>query len=93
MTARAARAIRRRCQGHSQNRDGLGVSELFLASVKDAGFILAAKDYRLKAYLLGRALTALVRSDLQRPARLALERGPMSDAGNLMPRRRARRGS
>jgi hypothetical protein len=53
MSARRARAIRRRCQQHSQNRDGLGVSELFLAPPEDAAAILAARDFRLKAYLLG----------------------------------------
>ena len=61
MTARAARRIRRRCQRHSQNRDGLGVSELFLAPADDAAIILAARDLRLKAYLLGRGLAAFVR--------------------------------
>ena len=53
MTARAARAIRKRSQAHSQNRNGLGVSELFLASSADASAILAACDTRLKLYLLG----------------------------------------
>lgn len=51
--ARRARAIRRRCRQHSQNLDGLGVSELFLAPAEDAAAVLAASDFRLKCYLLG----------------------------------------
>jgi hypothetical protein len=53
MRARLARSIRKRCQQHSQNRNGLGVSELFLAPPRDAGVILAANDSRLIRYLLG----------------------------------------
>ncbi|MFQ5589866.1 MAG: hypothetical protein ACE5HE_01770 [Phycisphaerae bacterium] len=53
ITARRARIIRRGCQRRSQNRDGLGVSELFLAPPADAAVILAASDVRLKYYLLG----------------------------------------
>lgn len=48
-----AKQIRRRCQKHSQNRDGLGVSELFLAPPADAKFILSAKTFALKTFLLG----------------------------------------
>lgn len=48
-----AKQIRRRCQTHSQNRNGLGVSELFLAPPADANFILSAKTRALKIYLLG----------------------------------------
>jgi hypothetical protein len=51
--ARRARAIRRGCQRRSQHREGLGVSELFLAPPFDAAIILAAADFRLKRYLLG----------------------------------------
>lgn len=51
--AKRAKQIRRRCRKHSQNRTGLGISELFLACPKDAAFILAAKTLALKAYLLG----------------------------------------
>jgi hypothetical protein len=51
--ARHARSIRRGCQRRSQHRDGLGVSELFLAPPVDAHIILAATDTRLKLYLLG----------------------------------------
>ena len=51
--AKRAKQIRRRCQEHSQNRNGLGISELFLAPPEDAEFILAAKTYALKTYLLG----------------------------------------
>ena len=53
MSARRARRIRRRCQSNSQYRDGLGVSELFLAPPADALAILAVRDTRLKLYLLG----------------------------------------
>jgi len=53
MTARSARAIRKRSQVRSQNPNGLGVSELFLASRHEASVILAAGDTRLKMYLLG----------------------------------------
>lgn len=51
--AKRVKQIRRRCQEHSQNRNGLGISELFLAPPKDAEFILAAQSYALKTYLLG----------------------------------------
>ncbi len=53
ITARRARAIRRGCQRRSQHRDGLGVSELFLAPPVDANIIIAATDVRLRLYLLG----------------------------------------
>ncbi|MBN2563799.1 MAG: hypothetical protein JXQ75_23015 [Phycisphaerae bacterium] len=53
MTAKRARHIRRGCQQRSQNRDGLGVSELFTAPQEDARDILDAQDLRLKRYLLG----------------------------------------
>ena len=53
MKARTLRALRRRSQRRSQNRNGMGVSELFLASKADATMILAAEDARLKQYLLG----------------------------------------
>ncbi len=53
MKARTLRAVRRRSQRRSQNRDGLGVSELFLASKADVAVILSAEDVRLKQYLLG----------------------------------------
>ncbi len=53
ITARKARMIRRGCQRRSQNRDGLGVSELFLAPPNEAAVILSASDIRLKYYLLG----------------------------------------
>ncbi len=48
-----AKQIRRRCQRHSQNHNGLGVSELFLAPQADAKVILEAKTPALKIYLLG----------------------------------------
>ena len=51
--AKRAKQIRRRCLKHSQNRNGLGISELFLAPPQDAEVILAAKSYALKIYLLG----------------------------------------
>jgi len=51
--ARQARRIRRRCQRRSQNRNGLGVSELFLAPSADAEAILSTTDARLKLFLLG----------------------------------------
>ena len=51
--AKRAKQIRRRCQKHSQNRNGLGISELFLAPREDAEFILAAKSCAFKTYLLG----------------------------------------
>ena len=51
--ARQAKRIRRRCRQHSQNQNGLGISELFLAPPADAQVILAAKTSQLKAYLLG----------------------------------------
>ncbi len=53
VTARQARSIRRRCRRCSQHLEGLGVSELFLASPVDAAVIVASKDVRLKLYLLG----------------------------------------
>lgn len=53
MSARRARAIRRRSRNVSQFHEGLGVSELFLAAPADAEAILAASDTRLKMYLLG----------------------------------------
>jgi|GEM_PF-2771572 len=53
MTAKHARSIRKRSQKHSQYQDGLGVSELFLADTQAAQEILAARDVRLKCYLLG----------------------------------------
>ncbi len=53
MSARLARAIRRRCQSNSQDRNGMGISELFLAPAADAAAILAVADLRLKRYLLG----------------------------------------
>ena len=51
--ARKARAIRRASRLRSQHRDGLGVSELFLAGDADAAVIIMASDMRLKMYLLG----------------------------------------
>ncbi len=53
VTARRVRSIRRRCRQRSQHLEGLGVSELFLASPVDAAVIVASKDARLKLYLLG----------------------------------------
>ncbi len=53
ISARLARTIRRHSQLRSQNREGLGVSELFLAPEEEAVVILAATDIRLKYYLLG----------------------------------------
>ena len=53
ISARKARTIRRHSQCRSQNREGLGVSELFLASEEEALIILAVTDIRLKYYLLG----------------------------------------
>ncbi len=53
ISGRQARTIRRGSQRRSQNRDGLGVSELFLAPVDVAEIILAVTDVRLKRYLLG----------------------------------------
>ncbi len=53
MSARQARHIRRRSQSRSQNENGCGVSELFLASSADAEIILRTKDLRLKYWLLG----------------------------------------
>ncbi|GJM23896.1 MAG: hypothetical protein DHS20C16_03110 [Phycisphaerae bacterium] len=53
MSARLVRAIRRRCQRNSQDRNGMGISELFLAPADDAAAILAVADLRLKQYLLG----------------------------------------
>ena len=48
-----ARKIRRRSQQVSQDRQGMGVSELFLGRPSDVERILAAHDTRLKLYLLG----------------------------------------
>lgn len=53
LNARQARSIRRGSQRRSQNRDGLGISELFTAPASDAAIILQATDNRLKYYLLG----------------------------------------
>ena len=53
ISTRLARTIRRHSQLRSQNREGLGVSELFLAPEEEAVIILAATDIRLKYYLLG----------------------------------------
>ena len=53
ITARKVRSIRRGCQKRSQNRNGLGISELFLAPDVDAEIILSVMDLRLKFYLLG----------------------------------------
>ena len=53
MTARRARQIRRRCQRNSQSLNHFGVSELFLAPARDAEVILAARDLRLRCWLLG----------------------------------------
>ena len=53
MKARHFRTIRRCCQRHSQHRNGLGVSELFLAPSHHVEVILGANDLRLKRYLLG----------------------------------------
>ena len=53
ITARQARFVRRASQRRSQNRDGLGVSELFLAPREGAALILATRDMRLRRYLLG----------------------------------------
>ena len=54
ITARQARLIHRASQRRSQNRDGMGVSELFLAPAKEAEIILRVTDARLtKRYLLG----------------------------------------
>lgn len=52
-SARRVRSIRRASQRRSQCRDGLGVSELFLAPPGEAEFVLNARDTRLKRYLLG----------------------------------------
>lgn len=57
LTARQARAFRRASQRRSQNRGGLGLSELFLAPPIEAALILAVRDFRLKRYLLGLTLT------------------------------------
>ena len=53
MNSRQVRRIRRSCQRRSQNRNGLGVSELFTAHPLEARRILSATDARLKQYLLG----------------------------------------
>lgn len=53
LTSRKLRSIRRASQRRSQNRNGLGISELFLAPLDHAAVILEASDKRLKWYLLG----------------------------------------
>ncbi len=53
ITARKARAIRRGSLRRSQDRNGLGVSELFLAPPANAAVILTVRDLRLLRYLLG----------------------------------------
>ena len=53
MSARQARHLRRRSQSRSQNENGCGLSELFLASPADAAIILKTNDLRLKYWLLG----------------------------------------
>jgi len=53
MSARRIRQIRRASQRRSDNRNGLGVSELFTAPPKDARVILEVRDPRFKRYLLG----------------------------------------
>ena len=53
LSGKQARHIRRRCQRRSQNPNGLGFSELFLASQEDAAIIVATHDLRLKYWLLG----------------------------------------
>ncbi len=53
MSAKDVRHIRRRSQSRSQNRNGLGFSEMFLAAPADAAIILATSDLRLKYWLLG----------------------------------------
>ncbi|MBN1513090.1 MAG: hypothetical protein JXB13_13835 [Phycisphaerae bacterium] len=62
--ARRWRSIRRASQRRSQHPDGLGVSELFLATPDEAATILQVRDNRLRMYLLG--FTQILR------------RGPMS---------------
>jgi hypothetical protein len=51
--ARRWRSIRRASQRRSQHPDGLGVSELFLATPDEAATILQVRDNRLRMYLLG----------------------------------------
>ena len=53
MLARQARHLRRRSQSRSQNENGCGLSELFLAMPADAEIILRTNDLRLKYWLLG----------------------------------------
>ncbi len=53
MLARQARHLRRRSQSRSQNENGCGFSELFLATPADAEIILRTNDLRLKYWLLG----------------------------------------
>lgn len=53
MSARQIRHIRRRSRSRSQNENGCGLSELFLATPADADIILGTKDLRLKYWLLG----------------------------------------
>lgn len=67
MSARQIRAIRRRSQRRSQFRNGLGVSELFLAPPKDSAAILSVGDLRLKRYLLG--MSDIRNKDLSRKVR------------------------
>lgn len=67
MSARQIRAIRRRSQKRSQFRNGLGVSELFLAPPHDSAAILSVEDLRLKRYLLG--MSDIENKDLSRTIR------------------------
>lgn len=53
LSAKQARLIRRRAQRRSHNRNGLGISEMFLAPHEDSAVILATPDLRLKYWLLG----------------------------------------
>jgi hypothetical protein len=53
MKAKTAKAIRRTCRRHSQCRENMGVSELFLAPPSHVSVILDSHDIRLKCYLLG----------------------------------------
>lgn len=53
ITARRALAIHRGSLRRSQNCNGLGVSELFLAPPAHAAVILTVRDLRLLRYLLG----------------------------------------
>ncbi len=53
MLARQARHLRRRSRSRTQNENGSGLSELFLATPADAEIILRTNDLRLKYWLLG----------------------------------------